>query len=410
MTSKISQTLTRHQSSNTSRHPFHLGAIFSFSLLAALTYYWDLPFSRRYSPLNMSLRWLSEFIRCTILQLPDKEKSTMKKPVGERVVKMQNSLFLSLPLDVLYCIKDALPLSGRIMLSRTCRGLRHQLHNDCLSTFRNASAAERSQTLATLANFLPNHFHCVDCGALHSVNFEDVPIMDFYEPCLSLSTEYSSIDFYPSYTVYFRNVQLALKYTGLEGKYQRLRTRILQDFQALFTSKKSKIRGNFFAEPFITHDRFFLATTYIFHPKTEALNADSMSRSPVLFCPHLFLSSFIASHARPAKKAIYWAMTTKAVSLPRTKRFSCDYCPTDFLVWISHNEITFWVWQDLGTGASPEDPFWRSHTTAAFNDVPSSVFDYEHGSIMKTYLSSHFDRLGTLSTQAEDQNSREDVH
>ena len=38
---------------------------------------------------------------------------------------------------------------------------------------------------------------------------------------------------------------------------------------------------------------------------------------------------------------------------------ACDRCPTDYRVVFKDREVTLYVWQDLGAGTSPADPYWR---------------------------------------------------
>ena len=46
------------------------------------------------------------------------------------------------------------------------------------------------------------------------------------------------------------------------------------------------------------------------------------------------------------------------------------------------------MWQDLGDGISPTDPYWTSHIPSENNGLyRGAKFDYEHGSIADMFYS-----------------------
>ena len=54
----------------------------------------------------------------------------------------------------------------------------------------------------------------------------------------------------------------------------------------------------------------------------------------------------------------------------------------------------FYVWQDLGSGLSLEDPFWRSHLHGeGANKDYSTRFEYEHESIYRQVHQNYMLRL-----------------
>ena len=348
---------------------------------------------------TMALHWLFKFFKHTILKRPD-----VAKPVIDSVAKKQTSLFLNLPLDILHVINDELSLSARILLSQTCKDLRYQLRDDCCSTLRNASPEERLKILCDLGIILLDYQLCINCCALHPVDAKDLPIVSFYRICLAERTGESRYRLNSAYIICFHHVQLAIKYTGLEETYQRMRASILQSFQTFLPQDHSSIKVEFFAKPFVVRKRFLLLTNYIFYSPLEPLTHISISQTFVHFCPHLYFNTLVGVREKPVAKAIRYAMITDEISFPRMRKFSCKYCPTDCVVWVWDNRIVIRVWQDLGTGASPEDPHWRSHTRGPYDDVP--VFDYEHGSIRKTYFADIFDCLENFPTQSKNENNR----
>jgi len=69
--------------------------------------------------------------------------------------------------------------------------------------------------------------------------------------------------------------------------------------------------------------------------------------------------------------------------------YSCDQCPTDYVIAVEDDRVTFNTWQDLGTGISEADSYWRSHVwdESENNRFRSAKFCYEHGSIRDMYYS-----------------------
>ena len=87
----------------------------------------------------------------------------------------QNSRFLDFPLDVTYAIIHELPLSSKILLSKTCRALWYQVRERCFSALRQSTAEQRLETLTELGNLLPDQYLCVICNALHGIDFDEFP-------------------------------------------------------------------------------------------------------------------------------------------------------------------------------------------------------------------------------------------
>lgn len=63
-------------------------------------------------------------------------------------------------------------------------------------------------------------------------------------------------------------------------------------------------------------------------------------------------------------------------------------CPSDYKIVLLDRMLTVFVWHDLGTGVSLEDPYWQSHVeTMENNRHKGTKFCYEHGGIEKMYYS-----------------------
>ena len=81
----------------------------------------------------------------------------MPRLLERRYLRKKRCSLLNIPLDIVYTISDELTLLARILLSQACSDLWYLLHDDCLSTFREASLKERLDCLAVLGRFLPDH-------------------------------------------------------------------------------------------------------------------------------------------------------------------------------------------------------------------------------------------------------------
>ena len=87
----------------------------------------------------------------------------------------QTSPLLDLPVDIIYTIIDELPLTARILLSQTCKALWYRMRESNAQEFLRLASEERLKTLTELVQFLPDHYLCYICAALHSVDLADVP-------------------------------------------------------------------------------------------------------------------------------------------------------------------------------------------------------------------------------------------
>ncbi|KAF2488676.1 hypothetical protein BU16DRAFT_568193 [Lophium mytilinum] len=106
---------------------------------------------------------------------------------------------LKLPLDLLLCVTDKLPLADNIALAQTSQVLRNTFQPDCEKAARKfkrhavpAHNAERLELLAGLANSRADVFSCSFCNMLHSVDTRDTPRPPYltrHYPCQILSHE-----------------------------------------------------------------------------------------------------------------------------------------------------------------------------------------------------------------------------
>ena len=329
----------------------------------------------------MDLRRIIAFLSYTILR-----KSAVK----------QTSLLLDLPLCIIYNIFDELRWSEKVTLSQTCRDLRYHLRQKCSSILRKATALERLEYLNMLGNILPDRYLCTGCCALHLVDPKDIPITDcnllgsnlYHTPCPSPEPLWSRVRLHRNYAVAFRHVQLAIKYSRMEGIYQRYRASIMQRF-VVSNCPSSSLGFNFVAEPVIVRGRFILMTTFEFYGDFEEVSYSTFMQTTITFCPHHGTGKLSARN--DAFKTLTNSVFRRSSNTSGLCQgaYSCNRCPSDYAIVIKDKRAIVSIWHDLGTGASPEDPYWRSHVRNNENNMFNGTeFPYEHGSIEKMYYSS----------------------
>ena len=304
---------------------------------------------------------------------------------SKKGVVKQNSSLLDLPQDLVFDIFDELQLPEKILLSQTCRDLWHTLRGQCSSAIRQATAVERLECLAVLGDILPDHRLCFTCRALHLLDPNDLPTKinnNFHKPCPAPEEMLSPHNLVSHYLIAFHHVQLAIKYTRLARVHQDYCASILQKYTYSFQ------RGySFTAEPAVVHGRFILMITWDFYMAAGPTLFSQVTQAYLRICPHLFTGApHIPSPLLAAIRFAYNVPHSQRGLLQ--KRDSCDRCPTDFLISVEDGRAKLCVWQDLGDGTSPADPYWRSHIWNLENDLYKGTnFSYKHGSVRDLYYS-----------------------
>ncbi|CAD6565711.1 MAG: hypothetical protein ASARMPREDX12_006733 [Alectoria sarmentosa] len=330
----------------------------------------------------MNLHWLPT----SALQVYSKLLWPLKVSVTPAVE--QTSAFLDLPIDILFIIRDQLPLSAKILLSHTCKPMWYMLCSECSSQLKAMVREDRFNTLTELGNLLPDNYHCIKCNILHPVEPDDIPdLTNWYRrrhSCRTPSQMFDHVHPESSYAVSFHHVQLALKYSRMKEKHQDCRTNILQNFE--IRPVGSPIIKTFAAKPKVVNARFILLATYVLYAGALRDATKSHYNKYIMFCPHHHFgigTGLGNSFAAILQKA---AINAATMQDQHTELFSCDRCPTDYSVVVEDDEAVLEAWHDLGNGLSVEDPSWQSHLYSDQNKLLKGLqFNYEHGSISKMY-------------------------
>lgn len=298
------------------------------------------------------------------------------------------------PSPVLHTIFEYLPWSALELLSRTCSMLWKQLHPLCKAAVSGMCQEEHIQHQTELAQAMPLHFICADCGRLHRANLEDVPAVCSRSSCVScpgkLESYQKSPDLAYGYQLEYHHIQLALKLCrlGLFGGYV---DNILQPYYARSSTHDTFATIQLFVRPILTlHEpkpSFLVFRTMEFFEHTgehaEPLGADTIQS--LVICPHASLSDGDPEDMRC--DVLYDAIEDARLGLSSCQDFACRRCPTDISIDAQPSRLRVRVWHDLGQeGISPTDLPWRIHIGGPENNefVGPSV-SHVNGSIRARY-------------------------
>ncbi|MCJ1382014.1 hypothetical protein MMC17_005126 [Xylographa soralifera] len=331
-----------------------------------------------------------------------------RKPIHRDPIK-QDSPILDLPLDIVFEIFNALLMPAKILFSQSCRDLWYPLRSECYKAVQSASAAERLKCLASLGDILPNHRLCIGCNALCLVTPKDLPVRGFdsyHDPLPAFESLWSRRRLLPRYSltgyrpsaswrhwnrrqlliycsVAIRNMKLTRSY-DIRSIYKTILYRNI----VLAVPQYYSMRLEFFAGVEIVHGKVILMTLFELWKHAEFLTFGELSHLPMGFCSHLWTHGPTTSEMveNPLVTAIRLALDNNLISdLYRLHvgHYSCDTCPTNYSVSIMANQATFSIWQELGTGVSPANPFWRSHTmdSKENNQRNATEYSYRHGNL-----------------------------
>lgn len=224
------------------------------------------------------------------------------------------------------------------------------------------------------------------CDALRPINPNDLPSLYDYKYLKSPEPACNRHNLAPFYTLAFQHVRLAVKYTHLDNCHQNYRASIMQKFTRSWAQIYS-MRLQFIAEPRIVQGRFLLKATLVFHQISKSTLLSSLSEAPFCFCAHVGAMGMRRLPENTLLNAVLHAsQKADGEHDSACEVHSCSQCPTNFTIVFTQGRATFTVWQDLGTGASPEDAYWKSHIWSTSNSIfcgPS--FPYRHGSIRRQF-------------------------
>lgn len=183
------------------------------------------------------------------------------------------------------------------------------------------------------------------------------------------------------------HVHFAMKLSRLNGAHKRHRAYLVKLMAPYSTmgNFNSPLTVCYRAEPKIVAQRFILHSKWQFLPDLGPVKLESL---PCLeICPHLTFLNFLRDHSmNPRVNSLTASITAAFKSSPAPQFSACYRCPADFEIQVENGQMGLWIWQDLGSGASPLDPEWRIHVwTYHNNDFRGPMLPHVPGSLRRTY-------------------------
>ena len=317
-------------------------------------------------------------------------KSILPTFIHTRLLKQKSSL-LQLPVDALFSIFDALPLSAKILLSQTCRALWYTLLPRCRLAIEKASLAERLDGLEGLLPFLPNYDLCYPCQALHTRTRNDTLVRSPYKtrfttricPALDVTSRGHPVGGQPAVT--HRQVEMAVKYAELPVTEQTHRSKLFPGLN-FSISDYCGLEIRFFARGRVDEGQFSMSSTWEFRTaaQPQPLSFDLFRETPFRICPHLDFSSpdegpanVLSTSLSNAFDELEGSFGAFHLGVPG----SCSKRSTDFTLYALGvgRLLVLKVHHHLGTGRDPGDPIWTEHFCKENNvDCRSSRSESEH--------------------------------
>lgn len=260
---------------------------------------------------------------------------------------------LKLPLDVLLCITDKLPLHAWVLLSQTCKALRSTLPpRDLRQKLWRLPRSQRMAFYAGLAYVFPDYLACLRCCRLHHVDVRDTPFWPNYTrhdcPHARTCTYHS---FHPSphrYTLTHNHVQLALKYTRQPSPSHAAYLRNVMTPYYTYGQRDDVLIASRGA-PKIVEGRFLFerAVTFKLCDGGCIFRSDVVQEHSAFLCRHetvcLIARRWAGVAARSGSTLEEWAERGASLVV------ACERCRTDIRMVLSEDKLVFRSWQDFGS-------------------------------------------------------------
>ncbi|KPM35920.1 hypothetical protein AK830_g10646 [Neonectria ditissima] len=364
------------------------------------------------SPLAQTSSTASFTPPSSLLNIPESSKNIMNffksaplrllawiQGVWQGQDKKQSSGILNLPVDLVHCIADHLPVLDQVVLAQTCHDLRAVFYRPRYSP-RHLSRREFLKYLAILARDMPDQWVCEVCNALHPVITSDAPRLPERSSCHmeSIHVDYNLALF----NLKHRHVQLTLKYTRmaqLQRRYRDYLKLLLSTTQSTFLTHQfveNPLTTLLITRPKVVKGKYLLLSILEYRKKTKLVSPSTIGslrvckHQDIAFPSAQALRVFIRYGPQLLNLGLMDAVNKAFEADHRGTeiRGYCPGCPTDFTVRITPEHATIKIWQDLGSEGSPLQPNWRVHTYEyySFRPRPVEFFTYDKpGTIRSLY-------------------------
>ncbi|CAH0034721.1 unnamed protein product [Clonostachys rhizophaga] len=280
---------------------------------------------------------------------------------------------LQLPSDAFHALAKELPDHAKVLLSQTCRGIRHMLQKEKI--VRALSGPEHVRLLVQLSRGNPRVWACAECKRRHRVTEGDLSGNSRFSSCPNRNRKFSQRR-EGVFTVSYARVQLALKYS----RFAIANERISSDLEKLMRRESSiqKIKHRrrhaefaLYSRPRVIDGRFLVKYTWRY--KLGTLSYMPSNMPSIIVCDHQRLA--------PPAEGVVCEERTQLVRAVQEALFgdrkgveycgSCPFCPTDFAVRDFDHCMRIDAWKDFGPEDGPSNPTWMSHHLSQAQRTPS---------------------------------------
>lgn len=278
-----------------------------------------------------------------------------------------------LPLELITCIVESLPLESAAALSLTCRYLYSILEEKYLQVAPHLKDPSSYSFALLLERDLPDHiacfhcrsFHCLSDGKANDHTLSSESIL-FRTPCMKHSHEIDETDMWISW--YFNAVifRMAMKRQRQMRPYEHLLNLLSSKFLKLPSEPSYQICRSSSAR---IHDNTLLIRNQtIYAPSVKELAYDWWS----WVYPRIYIKQGNETR-RSYRKQQTWQSILLRKGLVKYR-----FCRTEFRIDFKKiNGVWFFmfitVWKDHGQGKSHLDRDWQSHVKGARQKVCSRV-------------------------------------
>ncbi|KAK5988596.1 hypothetical protein PT974_10082 [Cladobotryum mycophilum] len=286
--------------------------------------------------------------------------------------RIQDSLILQLPVELIHQVSQGLPLENQIVLSQTCSAFKNIL--DCTrDENKGLSRIQRIRFLSAISRSMPDKWVCIDCLKLHRIWGTDVPSIRYQNRCPKARPLDGDDFFIGSFELAHRHLQTTLKLSRLvetKPEYRAQLDRLLEPHHCNSTHMPwddTASTSRFSVYPKVVDGKYLLHCVW----RQESELSYQIQQFAPLTCPPLCRHQLfpepewphfeVASPESPAYSEYAFIRAIRdAYRKPGVEvRDACAGCATDFAVRVWRGSIAVDAWMDLGPEGTAMDWDWR---------------------------------------------------
>lgn len=318
-----------------------------------------------------------------------RQNSILKAQPRLRLQQNPKCWINQLPCELILSVCDQLDPQSQVLLSETCRFMWAVLGNDSLEIIAEFKMYEHVEFQSILVRDYPDWWFCDRCMSLHRVMLSDnydlvhSKLKDYYDQDAILTR------------VKHRHVQLALKYTRMQGYcrpfHQECLQRLLAPYHFSQTAYgpidigRQSVQCSCYPKVALGQDgrlRYLLLAVVRLPPSSGRVDvAEPMAYFDI--CPHLavnyrhgdFREAVEQRNLEPFLIPFPHVAIAIQAALEKSKRDGlcgdineseevcdgCPRCPLDFSVRVARDFIELRLWQDFGPEVAKSDVAWQVH-------------------------------------------------